>query len=119
MITRETHQIDANGRVLGRLATEIAFLLRGKNKPGFTYNQDLGDKVVVVNAEKVIVTGRKATQKKYYSHSGYPGSLKEITFEKLQLTKPEQIIFLAVKNMLPKNRLQALWLKRLDIRKGN
>lgn len=118
-IERVTHQLDANGKVLGRFATEIAFLLRGKNKPGFVYNVDMGDKVVVVNAEKVIVTGRKATQKKYYSHSGYPGSLKETTFEKLQKTKPEQIIYLAVRNMLPDNRLRAHWLKRLEIKKGN
>jgi len=116
---RATHNIDANGKILGRLATEIATLLRGKNKVGFTYHQDLGDKVVVVNAEKVRVTGRKASQKMYYSHSGHPGSLKETNFEKMQKENPEKIIYLAVRNMLPDNKLRALWLKRLEIKKGN
>ncbi len=118
MITRQTHTIDAEGRTLGRLATEIATLLRGKNKVGFTLHQDHGDIVIINNAEKVQVTGRKAVQKKYYRHSTYPGGLREMTFTQLQATHPERIIMLAVKRMLPDNRLRTGWMKRLKITPG-
>ena len=115
---RETHHIDAAGQTLGRLATHIATLLRGKHKIGFTYHQDLGDKVIVTNAEKVRVTGKKAAQKKYYRHSSYPGGLKETSYEKMLATHPERIIEIAVKTMLPNNRLRNNWMKRLTVRKG-
>jgi len=118
MITRQTHTIDAAGKTLGRLATEIATLIRGKHKIGFTLHQDHGDIVMVHNAEKVRVTGRKAVQKKYYRHSTYPGGLREMTFTQLQATHPERIITLAVKRMLPDNRLRANWLKRLKVTAG-
>jgi len=117
-MTPVTHTLDAKGKILGRLATEIAVLLRGKNKVGFVLNQDMGDKVIVFNAEQVRVTGRKASQKMYYRHSGHPGSLTETSFEELQKTNPTEIIYLAVKNMLPDNRLRSGWLKKLDIRVG-
>lgn len=115
---RTMHRIDAAGKTLGRLSTEIAVLLRGKNKVGFTYYQDHGDSVLVFNAEKVRVTGRKAEQKMYYRHSGYPGGLKEMNFSKMQKTHPERIIEIAVKGMLPDNRLRNGWLKRLTVVKG-
>jgi len=113
VIVHETHQVNADGQILGRLATQIANLLRGKNKVGFTLHQDHGDFVVVSNSQKIAVTGKKLTDKIYYRHSTYPGSLKEKTLEKMLATKPEQVIYLAVKNMLPNNRLRQLWLKRL------
>ena len=115
-IERATHTIDARGRVLGRLATEIAVLLRGKNKVGFTFHQDHGDKVIVNNAEKIILTGKKEQQKVYYRHSSYPGGLTEISYERMKKEHPERIIELAVKNMLPNNRLRRSWMKRLIIK---
>ncbi len=115
---RATHNIDATGKVLGRLATEIAVLLRGKNKIGFTLNKDWGDKVVITNAEKIVVTGRKAQQKKYYRHSGHPGNLKTISYATMQKEHPDRIITLAVRNMLPDNRLRREWLKRLEVKRG-
>lgn len=113
-----THTIDANGKILGRLATEIATLLRGKNKVGFTFYQDHGDRVVVKNADKVVLTGNKATQKKYYRHSSYPGGLREVSYAEMKATHPDRIIRLAVQNMLPNNRLRNGWLKRLIIETG-
>ena len=118
-IERNIHTIDANGRVLGRLATEIAVLLRGKNKIGFTFHQDHGDKVVVNNAEKIVLTGKKEQQKIYYRHSSYPGGLTEISYERMKKEHPERIIELAVKNMLPDNRLRNSWMKRLEINVGS
>jgi|SRR5579864_721612 len=115
---RTTHTIDATGKVLGRLATEVAVLLRGKNKLGFTFHQDHGDRVVVTNADKIRVTGRKATQKKYFRHSTFPGGLTEMTFAQMMVTKPEEVVELAIKNMLPDNRLRKIWLKRLIIKRG-
>lgn len=115
-----THTIDAEGKVLGRLATEVAVLLRGKNKVGFTFNKDHGDRVVIKNADKIVVTGNKASQKKYYRHSGHPGSLREISYQEMKTEHPERIIQLAVRNMLPDNRLRSKWLKRLVIeRRGD
>lgn len=115
---RVIHQLDADGKILGRLATEIAVLLRGKNKIGFTFNEDHGDSVVVTNAEKIRVTGRKADQKMYYRHSSYPGGLKEISYKRMQAEHPERIIELAVRNMLPDNRLRDGWMKKLTVLKG-
>lgn len=118
-IERQWHVIDASGKVLGRLATQIANLLMGKNKPIFSRNLDTGDFVIVINAEKVRVTGNKAKQKVYYRHSGYPGGLKSITYEKLMQTKPTQAIEHAVKGMLPHNRLGAKMFKKLRVYAGD
>jgi large subunit ribosomal protein L13 len=111
----KTHVLDADGKVLGRLATQIAVLLRGKDKVGFTFNQDHGDLVIVHNPEKIVVTGNKREDKQYYRHSSYPGSLKQTNFASLQAKHPDRIISLAVRNMLPKNRLRNIWMKRLII----
>lgn len=110
---REIHTIDATGKVLGRLATEIALLLRGKHKPEFVPYKDMGDFVVVKNVEKIKITGKKIKQKKYYRHSGYLGGLKEIPLEKLFKEKPEEVLKRAVYGMLPKNKLRARQIKRL------
>jgi large subunit ribosomal protein L13 len=110
--------INAEGKILGRLATKIATLLRGKNKPYFTNFMDTGDYVIVINAEKIRVTGKKAKKKIYRSHSGYIGGLKEITFEKLIEKKPEEAIRRAVWGMLPKNRLGRAIFKKLKIYRG-
>jgi large subunit ribosomal protein L13 len=115
---RTKHHFDATGKTLGRLATEIAVLLRGKNKVGFTFNEDHGDIVEVANVEKIRLTGRKESQKKYYRHSQYPGGLRTTDFKTMRETKPEEIIFLAVRGMLPDNRLRPLWMKRLILKKG-
>jgi large subunit ribosomal protein L13 len=111
--------IDAEGKVLGRLATEIAVILRGKNKPTYTPYADTGDFVVVVNADKIKLTGKKISDKYYYHHSGYPGGIKSITAEKLLEKKPEHLINQAVKGMLPKNRLQRVFMKKLKVYAGN
>jgi large subunit ribosomal protein L13 len=118
-IKREWHVIDASGQVLGRLATQAARLLMGKHKPMFTPNLDIGDYVIVVNADKVQVTGNKAKQKVYYRHSGYPGGLKSITLEKMMQTHPTRVIEHAVKGMLPHNRLGAKMLKKLKVYAGD
>jgi large subunit ribosomal protein L13 len=118
-IKREWHLIDASDEVLGRLATRIARLLMGKHKPLFCRNLDIGDFVVVINADKVRVTGNKAKQKTYYRHSGYPGGLKSITLEKMMQTQPTRVIEKAVKGMLPKNRLNAPMMKRLKVYAGD
>lgn len=114
-VERKTHTIDAGGRVLGRLATEIAVLLRGKNKIGFTFNQDHGDNVIINNADKIILTGKKEQQKMYYRHSFHPGGLTKITYKRMKKEHPERIIELAVRNMLPDNRLRNGWMKRLEV----
>ncbi len=110
--------IDAEGKVLGRLATEIAVLLRGKKNPKYIDFMDSGDFVVVINAEKVKVTGKKMEQKKYYSHSGYPGGLKERTLKELLAKKPEEVIKKAVWGMIPKNRLGRSIHKKLKVYRG-
>jgi len=110
--------IDAEGKVLGRLATEIAVLLRGKKNPKYIDFMDSGDFVVVINAEKVKVTGKKMEQKKYYSHSGYPGGLKERTLKELLAKKPEEVIKKAVWGMIPKNRLGRSIYKKLKVYRG-
>ena len=118
-IKREWHVIDASGKVLGRLATEVARLLMGKHKPMINRNLDVGDFVVVINAEKVRVTGNKTKQKVYYRHSGYPGGLKSITFEKLMQTNPTRVIEHAIKGMLPHTRLGASMMKKLKVYVGD
>ncbi len=118
-IKREWHIFDASEQVLGELATQIAKLLMGKHKPIFCRHLDVGDYVVVINAEKVRVTGNKAKQKLYYRHSGYPGGLKSISLEKLMATQPTRAVEYAVKGMLPHNRLQASMMKRLRVFAGD
>ena len=110
--------IDANGAILGRLASNVASRLRGKNNPLFTPHVDTGESVIVINAEKITLTGNKLGQKRYYRHSGYTGGLKEITAKKLLETKPEDIIRFAVKGMLPKNKLGAKLYKKLKVYAG-
>ena len=111
--------VDAEGQVLGRLATTIAARLRGKHNPAFTPHVDTGDSVVVVNAAKIVLTGKKLQKKIYYRHSGYIGSLKEITAEKLLEKRPEDLIRFAVKGMLPKNKLGRKLFKKLKVYAGN
>lgn len=115
---RKWYVVDAEGQRLGRLASEIASILRGKNKPVFTPHLDTGDFVVVINAEKVEVTGRKRTEKLYRRHSGRPGGMKTETFDKLQARLPERIIETAVKGMLPKNSLGRQQFTKLKVYAG-
>lgn len=114
-IKREKHTIDASGKILGRLATEVATILMGKNKPNYVPYLDMGDYVVVTNAAKVKLTGKKKLAKKYIRHSGYPGGLKSETFDKMILRKPEYVIEHAVKGMLPRSRLGRQMIKKLKI----
>ena len=111
--------VDAENAVLGRLASQIAARLRGKNNPLFTPHADTGDSVIVINAEKVILTGRKLDQKQYYRHSGYTGGLKAITARKLLEQKPEDLVRSAVKGMLPRNKLGRKLFNKLKVYKGN
>lgn len=117
-VTHEWYVVDAEGKTLGRLASEIAHRLRGKHKPEYTPHVDTGDYIVVVNAEKIAVTGNKAKGKVYHSHTGYPGGLKSITFEKLIDKAPERVIQNAVKGMLPKNPLGRAMFKKLKVYAG-
>jgi large subunit ribosomal protein L13 len=117
-VTREWYLVDADGQTLGRLATLIADTLRGKRKPQYTPHVDTGDFVVVVNAEKIAVTGNKLDQKMYYRHSGYPGGLKERTLREQLERRPTEVLRKAVKGMLPKNRLAAQQLTKLKIYAG-
>ncbi len=117
-VEKKWYVVDAKGKVLGRLASEIAKILRGKHKPYYQPDVDCGDFVVVVNAEKVRVTGKKLEQKKYYRHSNYPGGLKERNLKWMLENKPEEVITLAVKRMLPKNRLGHRMLKKLKVYRG-
>lgn len=118
-VKREWFVIDASNLVLGRLATEIARRLRGKHKAEYTPHVDTGDYIVVTNAEKVTVTGRKFKEKVYYNHSGFPGGIKSITFDKLQAKSPERIIERAVKGMLPKNPLGREMYRKLKVYAGS
>ncbi len=117
-IDRKWYVVDAEGMTLGRLASEVAKVLRGKNKPIFTPHMDTGDYVIVVNAEKVKVTGKKLDQKVYYHHSGYVGGLKETTLKEKLAKKPEQVIELAVKGMLPKGPLGRQMYRKLFVYAG-
>ncbi len=118
-LEQKWYVVDAADQRLGRLASEIAMILRGKNKPTFTPHLDTGDFVIVVNAEKVVVTGKKRTQKLYRRHSGRPGGMKTETFDKLQARIPERIIEKAVKGMLPKNSLGRKLFTKLKVYAGS
>ncbi len=117
-VTRKWHVLDADGQPLGRLASQAATLLRGKHKPTYAPHMDVGDFVVVVNADKVILTGKKETQKFYYRHSGYPGGLKQISVSQMRRTHPERIIEAAVRGMLPRTLLGEQQLRKLKIYAG-
>ncbi|MDQ3645343.1 MAG: 50S ribosomal protein L13 [Actinomycetota bacterium] len=117
-IMRDWWLVDADGIVLGRLASEVAQRLRGKHKPNFTPNLDGGDHVIVVNASKVVLTGGKLLQKQYHRHSGYPGGLTSVPYSKLMVSRPELAIEKAVKGMLPSNRLGRAMLKKLRVYAG-
>jgi large subunit ribosomal protein L13 len=110
--------VDADGLPLGRLASEVASILRGKNKPMFAPHFDMGDYVVVVNASKIQVTGEKATQKRYFRHSGYPGGLSERSFEQMRAKFPERVVEQAVRGMLPHNRLGRQMYRKLKVYRG-
>ena len=117
-IERKWYVVDATGYTLGRLASEIASILRGKNKPIFTPHMDCGDYVIIVNAEKVKVTGKKLDQKIYYRHSAYVGGMKETTLREMMAKKPEKVVKLAVKGMLPKGPLGNDMMKKLHVYAG-
>ena len=117
-IERKWYVVDAEGKSLGRLASEVAKVLRGKNKPVFTPHVDTGDYVIIVNAEKVSVTGKKLDQKIYYHHSDYVGGMKETTLREMMAKKPEKVLELAVKGMLPKGPLGRSMIKKLHVYAG-
>ncbi len=117
-VKRDWYLIDATGKTLGRLATEVARRLRGKHKPEYTPHVDTGDYIVIVNAEKVRVTGNKTQDKMYYRHSGYPGGMKSASFEKMIQKAPERVIEIAVKGMLPKNPLGRAMYRKLKVYAG-
>jgi large subunit ribosomal protein L13 len=117
-VEHQWYLVDAEGRVLGRLATELAKILRGKNKPIYTPHVDTGDFVIVVNAGKVALTGKKMKDKIYYHHTGYPGGIREMSAEKLLAKKPTEMIRIAVKGMLPKNSLGRQMIQKLKIYAG-
>jgi len=117
-IERKWVVIDADGKTLGRLASEVATILRGKNKPIYTPHVDTGDHVIVVNAEKIVLTGKKLDQKKFRWHTGYMGGLKERSYRDMMQNKPEKVFYHAVKGMLPKNSLGRQMLKKLRVYRG-
>lgn len=118
-VVHDWYVVDAEGKTLGRLASEIASRLRGKHKPSYTPHVDTGDYIVVINADKVAVTGKKAQDKKYYRHTGYPGGIKETNFTKLIAHKPEDVLHKAVKGMLPKGPLGYAMIKKLKLYAGS
>lgn len=118
-VQRDWYVVDAEDKVLGKLASDIAARLKGKHKPEYTPHVDTGDYIVVINAEKVCVTGRKETGKIYYHHTGYPGGLKQATFREMIEKTPERVIELAVKGMLPKNKLGRAMFKKLKVYAGD
>lgn len=117
-VERKWYVIDAEGKTLGRLSTEVAKLLRGKHKPIYTTHVDTGDHVIVINCDKVVLTGKKLDQKMYRHHSGYPGGMTEIPYRKFMQDNSEDAVYLAVKGMLPKNRLGRQMLKKLRVYAG-
>jgi large subunit ribosomal protein L13 len=117
-VTRRWWLVDADGMVLGRLAVEVARILMGKHRPTYTPHIDTGDFVVVVNAEKIALTGRKAEQKNYYRHTGYPGGLVVTSYKRMQASKPEDVIRLAVRRMLPKTKLGRTMFSKLKVYRG-
>lgn len=116
---KKWYLVDAEGKTLGRLATRVATILRGKDKPQFTPHSDIGDFVIVINADKVNLTGKKLTQKTYYWHTGYPGGIKSITADKLMEKEPGEVVRKAVWGMLPKNKWQKRLIKRLKVYSSN
>lgn len=118
-IEREWHVVDAADKTLGRMASQVAKLLMGKHKPIYATHIDTGDYVVIINAAKVRVTGRKAEQKIYYRHSGYPGGLKSLSYKEMYKNHPTRVVELAIKGMLPKNRLGRAMFKKLKVYPGN
>lgn len=117
-VARKWYLVDAQGKVLGRLATQVATILRGKHKPHYAHHLDVGDHVIVVNAEKVHLTGRKLTDKVYRWHTGYIGHLREVSAEKMLRIRPERVIEWAVQGMLPKGRLGRAMAKKLKVYRG-
>ena len=117
-IERKWYVIDANGQTLGRLASQVAMILRGKHKPIYTPHVDCGDHVIVINADKVVLTGKKLDQKVYYRYSGYIGGLKETSARTMLATKPEKMVYEAIKGMMPKNSLGRQMLTKLRVYKG-
>ena len=118
-VERKWYVVDATDMVLGRLASQVAMVLRGKNKPTFTPNVDTGDYVIIINADKVRLTGKKLEKKYYRSHTGYIGGLKEVQYKKLMAEKPEFVVYKAVKGMLPKNAIGRTMIKKLHVYAGN
>jgi large subunit ribosomal protein L13 len=118
-VQRKWYIIDAEGKVLGRLAAEAARILRGKHKPTFTPHVNTGDHVIIINADKVVLTGKKLQQKMYYRHSGYPGGLKSTRYDKLMQTKPELAVYKAVTGMLPHNSLGRDMARKLRVYRGS
>ena len=117
-VTRQWHVIDAEGQTLGRLATLVANLLRGKHKPTFTPHVDTGDFVIIVNADKIVVTGKKSTDKVYRHHTGWPGGFRQVKFNKMLAEKPIRIVEMAVRGMLPHNKLGAAQYRKLKVYAG-
>ena len=118
MVERKWYVVDATDMVLGRLASQVAAILRGKNKPTFTPNVDTGDHVIIINCDKVVLTGRKLEQKYYRYHTGYVGGLKEIQYGKLMQTKPDFAVYEAIRGMLPKSPIGRQMIKKLKVYKG-
>jgi large subunit ribosomal protein L13 len=117
-VSRKWYVVDAEGKPLGRLASEVASVLRGKNKPTYTPHVDTGDHVIVINAEKVVLTGNKLNNKVYRHHSGWPGGMKEIKYSQMMAKSPEKVIELAVKGMLPHNSLGRKMFRKLNVYRG-
>ena len=117
-VERKWYVVDAEGKTLGRMASEVAAILRGKNKPTFTPHVDCGDYVIVINAEKVVVTGKKRQEKIYKRHTGYPGGLRELTFEQLLEKHPEEVVKHAIKGMMPTGKLGRQMYKKLKVYAG-
>ncbi len=117
-LERKWYVVDADGLVLGRLASQVAAILRGKNKPIYTPHVDTGDHVIIVNADKVVLTGKKLDNKKYYHHTGYPGGIRETTYRELMAKKPEFAVYEAIRRMMPKGPLGRKMLKKVRIYAG-
>lgn len=117
-VDRTWHLVDAEGQTLGRLATQVATLLRGKHKPTYTPHVDTGDFVVIINAEKIVVTGKKSTDKLYRRHSGWPGGFREVPYAKLHAEKPTRVLEKAIRGMLPHNKLAAAQYNKLNVYAG-
>ena len=117
-VDQKWYVVDGEGKVFGRIASQVASILRGKNKPEFTPNVDTGDFVIIINADKLVLTGKKLDQKFYYRHSGYPGGLKKTAYRDLMQNKPEFAVYEAVRRMLPKNTLGKAMLTKLRVYKG-